>query len=79
MNNEKNNININELLAKAKENSNKTVNQGEINDFLSKNLSPSQAQAVSELLGDKEKTQKLLESDAAKALFNKFFGGKGNG
>ncbi len=76
MNNEKNNININELISKAKESGNKTANETDVNKFINENLSPSQAQAVAELLNDKEKTKKLLESDAAKALFNKFFGGK---
>ncbi len=76
MNNEKNNININELINKAKDSGSKSASETDVNQFLKDNLSPSQAQAVAELLNDKEKTQKLLQSDAAKALFNKFFGGK---
>ena len=51
----------------------------EINDFINKNLSQDQASAVKNLLADEEKTKALLNSDAAKAIFNKFFGGKNNG
>ena len=43
--------------------------------FINENLSESQAKAVKELLQDEEKTKAILNSDAAKALFNKFFGG----
>ena len=76
MSNEKN-INIGDLINKIKD-SDKPTSQQEVNSFLDENLSSSQAQAVKELLGDKDKTRRLLESDAAKSLFNKFFGGKGN-
>ncbi len=76
-NNEKNKLNLNDLLNKARKSD--TVSPDEVNDFINKNLSDSQAQAVKNLLSDEEKTKQLLNSDAAKSLFNKFFGGKGNG
>ena len=71
-------IDVNELMKKAKNSENLNTNEG-INDFISKNLSEEQANAVKNLLQDEEKTKALLNSDAAKALFNKFFGGKNNG
>jgi DNA phosphorothioation-dependent restriction protein DptG len=75
-NNEK--FDVNELVKKAKDS--KTLNTSEgLNDFINKNLSEEQASAVKNLLQDEEKTKALLNSDAAKAIFNKFFGGKNNG
>ena len=76
LNNEK--FDVNELLKKAKNSENLDTNEG-LNDFINKNLSQDQASAVKNLLADQEKTKQLLNSDAAKALFNKFFGGKNNG
>ncbi len=79
MSNERNDkIDVNELMKKAQSSGNLNTNEG-INDFISKNLSKEQANAVKNLLQDEEKTKALLNSDAAKALFNKFFGGKNNG
>ena len=75
-NNEK--IDVNELVEKAKSSKNLNTNEG-LNDFINKNLSEEQANAVKNLLQDEEKTKALLNSDAAKAIFNKFFGGKNNG
>ena len=75
-NNEK--IDVNELMEKAKSSKNLNTNEG-LNDFINKNLSEEQANAVKNLLQDEEKTKALLNSDAAKAIFNKFFGGKNNG
>lgn len=75
-NNEK--IDVNELMNKAKNSKNLNTNEG-LNDFINKNLSEEQASAVKNLLQDEEKTKALLNSDAAKAIFNKFFGGKSNG
>ena len=75
-NNEK--IDVNELMNKAKNSKNLNTNEG-LNDFINKNLSEEQASAVKNLLQDEEKTKALLNSDAAKAIFNKFFGGKNNG
>ena len=75
-NNEK--IDVNELVKKAKSSKNLNTNDG-LNDFINKNLSEEQANAVKNFLGDEEKTKALLNSDVAKAIFNKFFGGKNNG
>lgn len=76
LNNDK--INVNEIMEKAKNSKNLNTNEG-LNDFINKNLSEEQANAVKNLLQDEEKTKALLNSDAAKAIFNKFFGGKNNG
>ena len=71
-------IDVNEIMEKAKNSKNLNTNAG-LNDFINKNLSEEQANAVKNLLQDEEKTKALLNSDAAKAIFNKFFGGKNNG
>lgn len=76
LNNEK--IDVNELMEKAKSSKNLNTKEG-LNDFINKNLSEEQASAVKNLIQDEEKTKALLNSDAAKAIFNKFFGGKNNG
>ncbi|MBQ7115282.1 MAG: hypothetical protein IJN94_02570 [Clostridia bacterium] len=76
LNNDK--IDVNELMKKAKSSKNLDTNEG-LNDFINSNLSQEQASAVKNLLQDEEKTKALLNSDAAKAIFNKFFGGKNNG
>ena len=75
-NNEK--IDVNELMKKAKNSKNLDTNEG-LNDFINKNLNEEQASAIKNLLKDEEKTKALLNSDAARAIFNKFFGGKNNG
>lgn len=71
-------IDVNELMKKAKNSKNLDTNEG-LNDFINNNLNEEQANAVKNLLQDEEKTKALLNSDAAKAIFNKFFGGKNNG
>lgn len=71
-------IDVNDLLKKASKAENLNTNEG-LNDFIRNNLSEEQASAVKNLLADEEKTKALLNSDAAKAIFNKFFGGKNNG
>ena len=71
-------IDINQLLKKASQSESLNTSEG-LNDFISNNLSDDQANAVKAFLKDEEKTRALLNSDAAKALFNKFFGGKDNG
>ncbi len=76
LNNEK--IDVNELMKKAKNSKNLNTDEG-LNDFIKNNLSEEQASVVKNLLQDEEKTKALLNSDAAKAIFNKFFGGKNNG
>ena len=72
-NNEK--IDVNELVKRAKDSKNLDTNEG-LNDFINKNLNEEQANAIKNLLQDEEKTKALLNSDAAKAIFSKFFGGK---
>lgn len=76
LNNDK--FDVNELLKKASQSDNLNTSEG-VNDFINKNLNEQQANAIKNLLADEEKTKALLNSDAAKALFNKFFGGKNNG
>ncbi|MBQ8182298.1 MAG: hypothetical protein IJ025_00165 [Clostridia bacterium] len=80
MNNSQNNkLDVNELIKKAsQQGANGQVSEKNVNDFIDKNLSDTQARAVRELLSDEEKTKALLNSDAAKMLFKKFFGGNGN-
>lgn len=79
MSNQRNDkIDVNELLKKASTTENLNTSDG-LNDFINKNLSEDQASKIKNLLADEEKTKALLNSDAAKALFNKFFGGKNNG
>ena len=71
-------IDVNELMEKAKSSKNLNTSEG-LNAFINKNLNEEQANAVKNLLQDEEKTKALLNSDAARAVFNKFFGGKNNG
>lgn len=82
MNNSQNGkIDVNELIKKAKESEKSgemNTNSG-INDFLNKNLNDVQAKKVREILSDENKTKELLNSDAARAIFDKLFGGKSNG
>ncbi len=79
MSNQRNDkIDVNELLKKASTTENLNTSDG-LNDFINKNLSEDQASKIKNLLADEEKTKALLNSDAAKAIFNKFFGGKNNG
>jgi len=75
-NSQKGKFDVNELIKKA---SNGQADEESVNDFINKNLSDSQARAVKELLNDEEKTKQLLNSDVAKQLLKKFFGGGGNG
>ncbi len=76
MNNDK--IDVSELLNKLKGTPAPTSKK-EVDSFVDANLPESEATAIKNLLGDEEKTKKILESDAAKALFRKFFGGDKNG
>lgn len=78
-NEEKGKLNLNELLGKIKDNAQTPKNENQINSFIDENLSESQAKAVKDILSDEEKTRQILNSDAAKALFQKFFGGGQNG
>ena len=74
----KDKIDINKLIKKAKDSENLNTSEG-LNEFINENLNEKQANAVKNLLQDEEKTKALLNSDAAKAIFEKFFGGKNNG
>ncbi|MBR0535760.1 MAG: hypothetical protein IIX14_05220 [Clostridia bacterium] len=78
-NGKKGNIDVNELFKKINKSTDSPTSQGDVNDFIDENLSEAQAKAVRELLADEEKTKAILNSDAAKSLFKKFFGGQGNG
>lgn len=79
-NKENNKLDMNELIKKATlENTEGNTDKKSVDEFINKNLSQSQAEAVRNLLNDEEKTKALLNSDAAKMLFKKFFGGNGNG
>ena len=75
----KDNIDVNELYKKIKSGNSSPQSESDVNKFINENLSDSQAKTVRELLQDEEKTRAILNSDAAKALLQKFFGGKGNG
>jgi hypothetical protein len=72
----KDNVNVNDLYKKIKDGTEAPKTEADVNKFINENLSESQAKAVKELLADEEKTKAILNSDAAKALFKKFFGGK---
>ena len=79
MSNQRNDkIDVNDLLKKASTTENLNTSEG-LNDFINKNLNEEQASAIKNLLKDEEKTKALLNSDAARAIFNKFFGGKNDG
>ncbi len=79
-NSENNKIDVNELIKKASEaTASGETSKKNVDDFISQNLSDTQAKAVRELLADEEKTRALLNSDAAKMIFKKFFGGSSNG
>ncbi len=75
----KDKFDVNELYKKINTGESAPASAGEVNKFIDENLSESQAKKVKELLADEEKTKAILNSDAAKALFKKFFGGTGNG
>ena len=72
-------ININEIIKKLKQGEKSPASGNDVNDFINNNLSENQASAVKNILNDQEKTKELLNSDAAKELFHKFFGGKKDG
>ncbi len=78
--NENAKIDMNELIKKASVSGKSgEMNKDQVDDFINNNLSESQAKAVKDLLSDPEKTKAVLNSDAAKMIFKKFFGGKNNG
>lgn len=75
-NEEKSRLNVNDLIAKVNKGAPSPQSEEDINKFIDENLSSSQAQAVKDILSDSEKTKQILNSDAAKSLFRKFFGGE---
>ncbi len=75
--NENAKIDMNELLKKVPAaNGTSDISNDQVDDFINKNLTDSQARAVRDLLSDPEKTKAVLNSDAAKMIFKKFFGGQ---
>lgn len=75
--NENAKIDMNELLKKVPtEKGTSDISKEQVDDFINKNLTDSQAKAVRDLLSDPEKTKAVLNSDAAKKIFKKFFGGQ---
>jgi hypothetical protein len=78
-NGKKSNFDIGDLYKKISTGAQGEPSQSEVDSFLESNLSESQAKAVRELLADEEKTKAILNSEAARTLFKKFFGGKDNG
>lgn len=62
------NLNIDELKKVAKD--------GNINDFINKNLDHGSAQKLKKVLSDKEATDKLLSTPQAKELMKKLMEGK---
>ena len=59
-----NNINVNELKQAAK--------NGNVDDFIDKNLSGDAAKKIKQVLGDKNMMEKMLSTPEAKALLKKF-------
>ena len=59
-----NNININELKSAAQ--------NGNVDDFINKNLSGDAAKKVKAVLSDRATMEKMLSTPEAKALFKKF-------
>ena len=49
----------------------KSVENGTVDDFIDKKLSPQASQKLKEVLSDKSATQRLLDTPEAKALFQK--------
>ncbi len=77
--NENAKFDINELIKKAKSGKPTEPSKEQVDDFINNNLSENQAKQVRDLLSDPEKTKAILNSDAAKMIFKKFFGGKSDG
>lgn len=49
----------------------KSVENGTVDDFIDKKLSPQASKKLKEVLADKSATQRLLDTPEAKALFQK--------
>ena len=73
-------INFNDIIKKTSESgkSGKLSSESGINDFIEKNLNKKDAEKLKDILSDENKMRTILESDAAKALFEKLTGGKTN-
>ena len=57
----------------------KQITLSELSDELAQRKTKKKETKKQENLNNEEKTKAILNSDAAKALFKKFFGGSGNG
>ncbi len=66
---------LNELISKIQDN--KPDDPKAVDDFINRNLTPSQAQTVNKVLSDPELIEKLLSSQQARNLLNKLTGGEG--
>ncbi len=78
-----NNNEFNSILKQAQKNSNIDLNklkqageQGKLDDFINKNLSPQASSQLKKVLSDKQATEKLLSTPQAKELMKKFMEGK---
>ncbi len=78
-NGKKSGFDIGDLYKKISAGAQGEPSQSQVDSFIDSNLSESQAKAVRELLADEEKTKAILNSEAARELFKKFFGGKADG
>lgn len=77
MKNEENHrLDLTELLKKlrAKNENGGLRNEADVEQALAGSLSEGQTQTLREVLADREKTRKLLESERAKELFAQFLG-----
>ena len=73
-------INFNDIIKKASESgkSGNLSSESGVNDFIEKNLNKKDAEKLKDVLSDENKMRTILESDAAKALFEKLTGGNLN-
>lgn len=78
-----NNKDMNQLLRKAQEKTGVDISQmkqaaqnGNLDDFINKNLSSDASKKLKDVLSDKEATQKLLSTPQAKELMKKLMEGK---
>ncbi len=67
----KNNIDIDEFK--------KYAEQGKVDDFINKNLSPQASNKLKQILSDKDATNKLLSTPEAKELMKKIMNRDKNG
>lgn len=76
-----NGINFEDIMKKARESgeNGELNNEKGIREFADKSLTPEKAAVLKSVLSDETKLKTILESDAAKALFEKLSGGTRNG